>query len=261
MGAKYGEFRNRVALVTGGSSGIGRATAAAFAAEGARVVIGSRHHKTGERAATMIRDAGGEALWTQADVSQDGDVERLVAAVVDSFGRIDYAFNAAGVSGAIRFIPMQTGGDFDSTVGTNFRGVFLSMKYEIPAMVQHGGGAIVNISAVSGILGSPGASIYAATKSANLAMTRAAALEFAGSGVRVNAVCPGVIQTEGLDRAWQTLPGISIEGAKNQAMQEIPAGRFGRPEEVAAAVLWLCSDAASYVTGQAIVVDGGLSIR
>ncbi|MDD4253895.1 MAG: glucose 1-dehydrogenase [Methanofollis sp.] len=261
MGARYEEFRNRVALVTGGSSGIGRATAAAFAAEGARVVIGSRHQETGEQAAAMVRDAGGEALWIRADVSRDEDVESLVAAVTDNFGRIDYAFNAAGVSGAIQFIPMQSGGDFDSTVGTNLKGVFLSLKYEIPAMVQHGGGAIVNISAVSGILGSPGASIYAATKSANLALTRAAALEFAGSGIRVNAVCPGVIQTEGLDRTWQTIPGVSIEGVKKQAMQEIPAGRLGRPGEVAAAVLWLCSDAASYVTGQAIVVDGGLSIR
>ncbi|WP_298665460.1 glucose 1-dehydrogenase [uncultured Methanofollis sp.] len=261
MGARYGEFRDRVALITGGSSGIGRATAAAFAAEGARVVIGSRHKETGEQAVATVRDAGGEALWVEADVSRDEDVERLVAATVETFGGIDYAFNAAGVAGAIQFIPMQSGGDFDSTVGTNFRGVFLSLKYEIPAMVQHGGGAIVNISAVSAILGSPGASIYAATKSANLALTRAAALEFASSGIRVNAVCPGVIQTEGLDRAWQTIPGVSITQAKMRAMQEIPAGRFGRPEEVAAAVLWLCSDAASYITGQAIVVDGGLSIR
>jgi NAD(P)-dependent dehydrogenase (short-subunit alcohol dehydrogenase family) len=261
MGVRYEEFRDRVALVTGGSSGIGRATAAAFAAEGARVVIGSRHRETGEQAAAMIRDAGGEALWIRADVSRDEDVERLVAAVVETCGGIDYAFNAAGVSGAIQFIPMQSGDDFDSTVGTNFRGVFLSLKYEIPAMVQHGGGAIVNVSAVSGILGSPGASIYAATKSATLALTRAAALEFAGSGIRVNAVCPGIVQTEGLDRAWQTIPAVSITQAKVRAMQEIPAGRIGRPGEVAAAVLWLCSDAASYVTGQAIVVDGGLSIR
>lgn len=261
MSVRYQEFGDRVVLVTGGSSGIGRATAAAFAAEGARVVIGSRHQDTGEQAAATIRGCGGEALWIRADVSRDEDVRSLVAAVVDRFGRIDYAFNAAGVSGAIRFIPLQSGGDFDSTVGTNFRGVFLSMKYEIPAMIQHGGGAIVNISAVSGILGSPGASIYAATKSANLALTRAAALEFARSGIRVNAVCPGIVQTEGLDLAWEMIPGVSIEGAKKKAVQEIPVGRFGRPEEVAAAVLWLCSDAASYVTGQAIVVDGGLSIR
>ncbi|MDD3111923.1 MAG: glucose 1-dehydrogenase [Methanofollis liminatans] len=257
----YEEFKNRVALITGGSSGIGGAAARAFATHGAKVVLGSRGEEAGRKTEQEIREAGGEAVWIRTDVSREAEVEGFVAGAADQFGRIDYAFNCAGTSGAIRYLPMQAGDDFDRTVATNLLGVFLCMKHEIPAMVRQGGGAIVNISAVAGLTGSAGASIYAATKAGSLALTRSAALEFSANGIRVNAVCPGIIQTEGLDVAWQDIPGFTIEEAKRRFVAEVPAGRFGRPGEVAAAVLWLCSDAASYVTGQTIVVDGGLSIR
>jgi len=257
----YEEFRDRVALITGGSSGIGSPAARSFAARGAKVVIGSRREEAGRRTEREIKEAGGEAVWIRTDVTRERDVEAFVAGAAERFDRIDYAFNCAGTSGAIRYLPMQAGDDFDRTVATNLRGVFLCLKHEIPAMIRQGGGAIVNISAVAGLNGSPGASIYAATKAGSLALTRSAALEFSANGIRVNAVCPGIIQTEGLDVAWRDIPGFTIEEAKRRFVAEVPAGRFGRPEEVASAVLWLCSDAASYVTGQTIVVDGGLSIR
>ena len=246
-------FEGKVALVTGGSSGIGRMTAVTFAREGAKVVVAARRTAEGEATAELIRSQGGNAVFIQADVSQTASVERLVAKTVAAFGRIDCAFNNAGVSGKRRPLTEQSEENWDFVINTNLKGVWLSLKYVIPHMLEQGGGAIVNMSSVGGLVGLDwGVSPYIASKHGVVGLTKAAALEYATANIRVNAVCPAIIQTAMTDRLTDT-PG---EMAWAQGLH--PIGRLGSSEEVAEAVVWLCSERASFITGHALPIDGGL---
>ncbi len=250
------DFDGKVALVTGGGTGIGRATAIAFAREGARVVIGNRNSEVGEAVVKAIQDAGGEASFLRTDVSSDDDVKALVEHAVATYGRLDVAFNNAGIGGAAGPLADQSSDNYDEVMGINVKGVWMSMKYEIRQMLKTGGGAIVNNSSVGGLLGFAGVSIYSASKHAVMGLTKSAALEYSALGVRVNAVNPAVIRTpmaEGLAKMRKGKPDDFA------AMH--PIGRIGEPEEVAEAVLWLCSDKASFVTGTATCVDGGFTCR
>jgi len=246
-------FANKVALVTGATSGIGRATAIAFAREGAKVVISGRREKEGRETAGIIEKAGGEATFVRPDGTDESEGAALVAKTLATYGRLDAAFNNAGVEGQIGPIHQQTVENYHQTMNANVLGVFLSLKHEIPAMLKNGGGSIVNTSSVAGIRGFPGGAIYAASKHAVVGLTKAAALEYAARSIRINAVLPGPIETAMLDRF---AAGIGADAAKLLAAGQ-PIGRTGRPEEITAAVLWLCSDAASFVIGQSLVVDGG----
>ena len=248
-----GRLDGKVALVTGGGSGIGRATCRAMAREGARVVVADVVVEGGEETVTMIKDAGGEATFVKADVSKAAEVEAMVATVIDTYGRIDCAFNNAGIEGPVCSTVEYTEEDFDRVVGIDLTGVWLCMKYEIPHMLKQGGGAIVNTASVAGLVGFQGISAYVASKHGVNGLTKTAALEYAKSGIRVNSVCPGVIETPMVKRAFEKSPGME-EGV---AAVE-PVGRLGQPEEIAEAVVWLCSDAASFVTGVPMAVDGGL---
>ena len=246
-------FANKVALVTGATSGIGRATAIAFAREGAKVVISGRREKEGSETIGIIEKAGGKATFVRSDVTNESDVAALVAKTLAAYGRLDAAFNNAGIEGTVGPIHEQTVENYHQTMNANVLGVFLSLKHEIPAMLKNGGGAIVNTSSVAGIRGFPGAALYTASKHAVAGLTKSAALEYAAQGIRINAVLPGLIETPMLDRFKA---GIGADAAKLLAAGQ-PNGRMGRPDEIASAVLWLCSDAASFVIGQLLVVDGG----
>jgi NAD(P)-dependent dehydrogenase (short-subunit alcohol dehydrogenase family) len=246
----------RVALVTGGSLGIGRATALAFASAGARVVVADVADAEGEETARMIRDAGGEAIYVHADVANADDVEAMVRRAVEEFGRLDFAFNNAGIEGEQAPTAECTVENWDRVLGINLRGAWLCMKAEIPEMLRQGGGAIVNCASVAGVVGFEGIPAYTASKHGLLGLTKTAALEYATRGIRVNAVCPGVIDTAMIER----FTGGSEEAAAQMAALE-PVGRMGRSEEIADAVVWLCSDGASFVTGHPLVVDGGMVAR
>lgn len=247
------DMRGKVALITGGTSGIGRASAVAFAKRGARVVVTGRREAEGKETVKLVKEAGGESVFVRSDVSNAGDAEAMVAETVRAFGRLDYAFNNAGVDGTMAPLTEQTQENFDYVTNINVKGLWLSMKYEIPAMLASGGGSIVNNSSIGGLVGFAGGSLYAASKFAVIGLTKSAALEFAKQGVRVNAVCPAAIQTDMLDRVFGS------EEAKAQMAAMHPIGRIGRAEEVAEAVVWLCSDASSFVTGHALPVDGGFT--
>ena len=251
------EFEGKVALITGGGSGIGRATAMAFAREGAQVVIGNRNIERGEETVSIIRKAGGTASFQRTDVIVPAEVEALVEHAVNTCGRLDIAFNNAGIEGDVKpTLIDQSEANFDSVMDINVKGVWLSMKYEIPQMLKTGGGAIVNCSSVAGVIGFPGIGIYSASKHAVIGLTKAAALEFSAQGIRVNAVNPAVIDTEMADRITD---GMNVK--KDDLTTFHPIGRLGRVEEVAEAVLWLCSDKASFVTGHSMMVDGGFTAR
>jgi NAD(P)-dependent dehydrogenase (short-subunit alcohol dehydrogenase family) len=250
------EFDGKVALVTGGGSGIGRATAIAFAREGAKVVIGNRNVQRGEETISMIRHAGGTASFRRTDVVVAADVKALVDHAVTTYGRLDIAFNNAGIEGDPRPLAEQTEANFDAVMDINVKGVWLSMKYEIPRMLEQGGGAIVNCSSVAGVIGFPGIGIYAASKHAVIGLTKVAALEYSAQGIRINAVNPAVIDTEMVDRLAD---GMNMK--KDDLTTFHPIGRIGRVEEVAEAVLWMCSDKASFVTGHSMIVDGGFTAR
>lgn len=243
------DLAKKVALVTGGGSGIGRATALALARAGARVVIGNRRVPQGEEVVSAIRQAGGQAVFHRTDVTRSDEVRALVAAAVEHFGRLDLAFNNAGDEGKRVPLADQTEEDAAFLLGVNVHGVFLCMKYEIEQMLKNGGGAIVNNSSVFGLKGFRDASLYSASKHAVSGLTKAAALEYATHGVRINAVAPGPVDTE-------LLRGFG-QGDAEQFAAYVPMRRLGRPEEIANAVLWLCSDAASYITGHTLPVDGG----
>ena len=249
-------FAGKVALITGGTSGIGRATAVAFAEQGANVVVAGRREAEGAESVRLVEKTGGNGLFVRTDVAIEKEVEAMVARTVEYFGRLDFAFNNAGVSGG----EMDSGKGiantnefFNRIMDTNLRGVFFSLKHEIPAILQSGGGAIVNNASVAGLRAiMPGTPIYTASKFAVVGLTRSVALEFAAKGVRVNAVCPAIIETE--MTAW--LSQNNELRAKIMAMH--PIGRFGQSEEVAAAVLYLCSPGAAFITGVALPLDGGL---
>jgi NAD(P)-dependent dehydrogenase (short-subunit alcohol dehydrogenase family) len=252
-----GLFEHRVALITGGTSGIGLATAKAFAREGAAVVIAGRSRERGGVALEEVRQLGGNARFVQTDVSQAGQVERLVSRTIEEYGPLDYAFNnATNIDVSAARFHETTERDFDHLVGVAFKGVWLCMQQEIRAMLAQGGGAIVNTSSVDALLPGPGTSLYAASKSAVIAMSKAVAKEYARDGIRVNVLCPGAFRTPMLESHAESPQDVPDLLARYS--ERIPMGRVGRPEEAAAAVLWLCSDAASYVTGHTLVVDGGI---
>lgn len=246
-----GELAGKVGLVTGGASGIGRATALAFAAAGARVVVADLNADGAQATVELIRAAGGEARCMPADVSEAGQVEALVRETVAAYGRLDCAFNNAGISQYGTPIPELPEDVWDRVIRVNLRSVFLCMKYEIPQLIRQGGGAIVNTASGYGLKGARGNAAYVASKHGIVGLTKVAALENAQAGVRVNALCPG----------WTETPLIAARLQDPEFRARIlasePMGRVGRPEEIAAAVVWLCSDAASFVTGHALSVDGG----
>ena len=246
-------FAGKVALVTGATRGIGRATAIAFAREGAHVVFCGRHEEWGEETANLVRQTGGEATFVRADVTVEAEVETLVQKVVSDHGRIDCAFNNAGFEAMAPLVD-QTKENSDLTLDTNVKGMFFCLKYETRAMRRTGGGAVVNESSLAGLRGIPDNSLYAASKHAVIGLTKSAALENAGSGIRVNALCPSAIDGAML-RGFMEHRELSEE----QIISYIPIGRIGKPEDVAEAVLFLCSDKASYITGATLEVDGGMS--
>jgi len=251
------EFEGKVALVTGGGSGIGRATALAFAREGAQVVIGNRNVQRGEETVAMIQKAGGTASFKRTDVLITKDIEALVDYAVKTYGGLDLAFNNAGVEGDVAPLTEQTEANYDAVMDVNVKGVWLSMKYEIPRMLERGGGAIVNCSSVAGLIGFPNMAPYFASKHAVIGLTKVAALEYSAKGIRINAVNPAVIDTEMVDRL---AAGFGMNKEADLAPLH-PIGRLGRVEEIAEAVLWLCSKKSSFVTGHSLVVDGGFTAR
>lgn len=247
------DLEGKVGLVTGGTSGIGRETAILFAKSGAKVVVSGRREKEGEETVELIRAASGEGLFVKADVSQATEVEMLVQKTVQRFQRLDIAFNNAGIEGVWVPIVRQSEEDWDRTIAINLKGVWLCLKYEIQQMLiqSGGGGAIVNMASVTGLTGSAGAAAYSASKHGVIGLTKSAALETAKSGIRVNAVCPAVIETSMATRLFGA-PKVN-----KSVLALHPIGRFGRPSEVAEAVVWMCSDRASFMTGQSLVLDGG----
>jgi NAD(P)-dependent dehydrogenase (short-subunit alcohol dehydrogenase family) len=242
----------KVAIVTGGTSGIGRATAIAYAQQGAKVMVAGRRVEEGQETVQLIKAAGGEALFTQTDVTQEADVKAMVDRTVSVFGRLDIAFNNAGTFGESGVLTEQTDDEYDRIMTANVKGVWLCMKYEIAQMMQQGSGAIVNTSSILGVVAMAGVPLYTASKYAVQGLTKAAALQYAKSGIRMNAVGPGAIATD----MFETATGGQDE-AKAYMAGLHPMGRIGQPAEVANAVLWLSSDAASFMTGETLIVDGG----
>lgn len=247
-------LENKVALVTGATSGIGKAAALALGTAGAKVVFSGRRAQEGEATAALIRDAGAECLFVRSDVSSESDVKELVQKTVETYGRLDCAFNNAGIEAHSKPLHEQSIEDFDKLMAINVRGLFLCMKYEIQQMLSQGSGVIVNNSSVGGLIGTPGLSPYVASKHAVMGLTRSAALDYAKQGIRINAINPGLIATEMVDR-WADQMGTTADGLVSM----VPMGRMGQAEEIAQAIVFLCSDAASYITGQPLVVDGGLT--
>jgi NAD(P)-dependent dehydrogenase (short-subunit alcohol dehydrogenase family) len=243
---------NKVALVTGGSSGLGKAAALAFADAGYGVVVADVAVDGAEDTVERIRAQGKEAFFVETDVSKPHEVEALIEATMATYGRLDCAFNNAGIEGVMAETADCTEDNWDRTLAVNLKSVWLCMKHEIPRMLERGGGAIVNCASIAGLVGFSNLPAYTASKHGIVGLTRSAALEYAKRGIRVNAVCPGVIQTPMVDRVFGEQPDMKERLAAGE-----PVGRLGRPEEIAGAVLWLCSDQASFVTGQAIAVDGG----
>ncbi len=246
-------LKNKVALVTGGSSGIGRATALACAREGAKVAVADIVVAGGEETAQLVKDAGGEAIFIKADMTKAADLEAMVNTIVETYGRLDCAHNNAGIEGALGKTANYEEAEWDKVIAIDLTGVWLCMKYEIPAMLKNGAGAIVNTASAAGLIGVPNMPAYAASKHGVVGLTKTAALEYAKAGIRVNCVCPGIIQTPMVSRLTGERPGMFEKIATAE-----PIGRVGQPEEIAESVVWLCSDLASFVTGHAMSVDGGI---
>lgn len=250
--ADTGIVAGKVALVTGAAKGIGRATAEIFAREGARVVVSDVDEEGGQETVTRIAEAGGEASFFRADVSREEDVISLVAHCTQTYDRLDCAHNNAGITGAAGLVHQIDHEGWQQTLAVNLSGVFLCMKHELAVMIEQGSGAIVNTSSGAGVIATPGLSPYCASKHAILGLTKTAALENARTGVRVNAVCPGTVDTPMLQASMQMSPAM-----EKMILRSQPGGRLGRPEEIGEAVVWLCSERASFVTGESMMVDGG----
>ncbi|MBV9389559.1 MAG: SDR family oxidoreductase [Chroococcidiopsidaceae cyanobacterium CP_BM_ER_R8_30] len=249
-------FTGKVALVTGGSSGIGRASAIAFAQKGASVVVASRRAEEGEETVKLVKEAGSDGFFVKTDVTQAADVETMVEQTIRRYGRLDYAFNNAGIEQTPSPLVEQTEETFDQIIDINVKGVWLSMKYQIPQMLKNGGGAIVNMSSIAGLVGMAGVPIYVASKHAVVGLTKSVALEYAKQGIRINAVSPGAIETDMFDRFVKDNPQV-----REQMMTMHPIGRTGKSEEIANAVVWFCSDEAAFVTGQILALDGGYTAQ
>jgi NAD(P)-dependent dehydrogenase (short-subunit alcohol dehydrogenase family) len=246
----------KVAIVTGGSSGIGRATAVALAKQGVKITVAARRAKEGEETVRLVKEAGSDGIFVKTDVANENDIRSLVEKSDKAYGRLDYAFNNAGIEEMMTPLTEQKSDIFDQIMNVNVKGVWLSMKYEIPEMIRTGGGAIVNMSSVAGIMGFPQNPIYIASKHAVLGLTKSAALEYAKSGIRINAVAPGGVETDMAKR---------VVGDDHKLLETLtsmhPIGRIGDPEEIANAVVWLLSDKASFVLGHTLLVDGGIVSR
>lgn len=242
-----------VAIVTGGSTGIGRAAAFRFAEEGASVVVADINVDDGKATVDEIEDSGGNATFVETDVSDWEDVQEMVDTAVGTYGGLDFAFNNAGIEGASEPTGDHPMENWEQVIDINLKGVFQAMRAEIPVMVEHGGGSIVNTSSIAGKVGFPELSPYVASKHGVIGLTKTAALEYSDSGVRVNAICPGVIDTPMVGRASEDNQNVE------QSIAATPIGRLGEPEEIGDAAVWLCSDDASFVTGETLVVDGGFT--
>lgn len=253
---KSKRFMDKIVLVTGGNSGMGRATAKGFAEEGAKVVITARREDLGEQVVEEIKANGGEAFFVRTDVTKPDDIDNLFKTVVETYGRLDIAFNNAGAGSSAPYkrIHYTTDQSWNYLMDTNLRAVWLCMKHELSLMVKQNGGVIVNNSSILGLIGEPFSSIYVASKHGLVGLTKSVANEYAQKNIRINAVCPGYIET---DMISEKNVG---EGIQRAIISRIPMGRLGKPEEIAGAVLWLCSNEASFVTGHAMVIDGGQSV-
>lgn len=249
-------FRDKVALITGGASGIGKATALAFAEAGAKVVIADVLEKEGEEIARSIQDKANEAVFIKTDVSDTTQVRSLIEKTISRFQRLDCACNNAGIEGENALTAESSEENWDRVIAINLKGIWLCMKHELQVMVKSGGGAIVNMASVAGLVGFQGLSAYCASKGGVISLTQTAALEYAQHGIRINAVCPGIIRTTMVDRI---IGGDPKKEEQYTALE--PIGRLGKPEEIAKAVLWLCSDEASFVVGHPMVIDGGFVIQ
>ena len=250
-------FENQVALVTGAAAGLGFATAKAFAQAGASVVLADRDEAAVRSAADVLTAQNHSVLAVACDVADDAQIEAMVGQAVAKFGRLDAAYNNAGIQNILAETADATREDFDRVIAVNLRGVWSSMKFELQQMRKQGSGAIVNCSSIGGLIGGAGRATYHAAKYGVIGLTTSAALEYAAKGIRVNAVCPGLFDTPMSDR----MKAAGQTEALNAMMKDVPIGRVGRPDEIAAAVLWLCSSAASMVVGHALVVDGGYTIH
>jgi NAD(P)-dependent dehydrogenase (short-subunit alcohol dehydrogenase family) len=247
-------FEGKVVLITGGTAGIGRATAVAFAEERANVVVAGRRDAEGADSVALVEKAGGKGLFVRTDVTREEEIAALVERTIERFGRLDFAFNNAGIAGEAGAGIANTGEVFDRIINTNVRSVFFGMKHQIPAILQSGGGAIVNNASVLGLRPSAGSPIYSASKFAVVGLSKSVALEFATKGLRVNAICPAIIETDLTEQIRQN------DRSSGSLLAKHPIGRFGRPEEVAAAVLYLCSPDAAFITGVALPIDGGWAV-
>jgi NAD(P)-dependent dehydrogenase (short-subunit alcohol dehydrogenase family) len=250
------DFQGKVALVTGGTSGIGRATAIAFAREGAKVVVAGRRAAEGNDTVRLIRDHGGEAIFVPTDVAQEAQVKNLVGRTLEQFGRLDIAFNNAGVEQVPTPLLEQNVQTYDQVMNINVKGVWLSMRHEIPAILRSGGGSIVNTASILGEVAIAGMEVYIASKHAVIGLTKSAALEFGKQGIRINAVSPAVIDTD----MYHRFIGDKAENRAAFAALH-PIGRIGTPDEVAEAVLWLSSGKSSFITGHSLLVDGGFTAQ
>jgi len=251
-----GLVQGKVALVTGAGSGIGRASAMAFAREGAKVVAADISEAGGHETVRLIKSAGGEAIFVKADMTQVGDVQAMIQKAVATYGRIDCAHNNAGIDGDTALTADCTKENWDRVIGLNLTGVFLCMKYEIPQMLKQGGGAIVNTSSTMGVVAHQNVPAYIASKHGVIGLTKSTALGYVKNNIRVNAICPGNTRTPIFDHVIRDMPEVF-----QALMMATPIGRLAEPPEIANAVVWLCSDAASYCTGHAMVVDGCYTIQ